>query len=150
MERRTIFPQRGLPALLVAPQLAVTIVFFFWPAAQAIRLSFEQQDPFGLSTVFVGLDNYAALLADASWRASAARTLVFCASVSVLSMALGLVFAVFADQELRGRAIYRMLLIWPYAVAPALAAVLWILLLHPQIGLLGRGLDHVLAWFGAR
>jgi sn-glycerol 3-phosphate transport system permease protein len=150
MERRTIFPGRLLPVALVAPQLLLTAVFFLWPAAQAGWLSLTREDPFGLSAEFVGLANYTALFADPLYRASVTRTVFFCFAVSALSMLVALVLAVFADQEIRGRDIYRTLLIWPYAVAPALAAVLWLLLVHPQIGLLGRPLDHLLAQFGGR
>ena len=142
MDRRTIFPGRLLPLLLVAPQLALTAVFFLWPAGQAIWFSAQRQDAFGIRTEFVGVDNFTDLFADPLYVQSMARTLFFCAAVAVLSMAAALFLAVFADREIRGRAIYRTLLIWPYAVAPAIAAVLWILLLHPQIGLLGRLLNR--------
>lgn len=142
MDRRTIFPGRLLPLLLVAPQLALTAVFFLWPAGQAIWFSTQRQDAFGIRTEFVGLDNFTDLFADPLYLQSMGRTLFFCVAVAVLSMAAALFLAVFADREIRGRAIYRTLLIWPYAVAPAIAAVLWILLLHPQIGLLGRLLNR--------
>ncbi len=142
MDRRTIFPGRLLPMLLVAPQLALTAVFFLWPAGQAIWFSTQRQDAFGIRTEFVGLENFTELFADPLYVQSMGRTLFFCAAVAVLSMAAALFHAVFADREIRGRAVYRTLLIWPYAVAPAIAAVLWILLLHPQIGLLGRLLNR--------
>ncbi|MDT7950565.1 MAG: sn-glycerol-3-phosphate ABC transporter permease UgpA [Acetobacteraceae bacterium] len=138
MDRRTIFPGQLLPLLLVAPQLALTAVFFLWPAGQAIWFSTQRQDAFGLRAVFVGIDNFTDLFADSLYVQSMGRTLFFCIAVAALSMGVALFLAVFADREIRGRAIYRTLLIWPYAVAPAVAAVLWILLLHPQIGLLGR------------
>lgn len=138
MDRRTIFPGTLLPLLLVAPQLALTAVFFLWPAGQAIWFSTQRQDAFGIRTEFVGLENFTELFADPLYVQSMGRTLFFCTAVAVLSMGAALFLAVFADREIRGRAIYRTLLIWPYAVAPAIAAVLWILLLHPQIGLLGR------------
>ncbi len=147
MERRTIFGGWLLPALLVLPQLLLTIFVFLWPAAQAIWSSTQRQDPFGLRSLFVGAENFSALFEDALYRESAMRTVVFCAAVAALSMATALVLAVFADRDLRGRGIYRTLLIWPYAVAPAVAAVLWILVLHPNIGLLGRWLNrHGIAW----
>ncbi len=142
MDRRTIFPGRVLPLLLVAPQLALTAVFFLWPAGQAIWFSTQRQDAFGIRTVFVGLENFSDLFADSLYVQSMGRTLFFCLAVAALSMAVALFLAVFADREIRGRAIYRTLLIWPYAVAPAVAAVLWILLLHPQIGLFGRMLNR--------
>ena len=142
MERRTIFPGTLLPLLLVAPQLALTAVFFLWPAGQAIWFSTQRQDAFGIRTEFVGLENFTELFADPLYVQSMGRTLFFCAAVAALSMVAALFLAVFADREIRGRAVYRTLLIWPYAVAPAIAAVLWILLLHPQIGLLGRLLNR--------
>lgn len=141
MDRRTIFPHRVLPALLVAPQLLLTLLFFLWPAAQAIWSSTIIEDPFGERSVFVGLDNFTALFADPLYRQSVLRTVTFCVAVSALSMAAALVLALFAERAIRGRAVYRTLLIWPYAVAPAIAAVLWLFLLSPRIGLLGRWLN---------
>ena len=147
MERRTIFPGWVLPLLLVMPQLALTAVFFLWPAGQAIWFSAQRQDAFGLRTEYVGLENFVALFEDPLYRDSIVRTIGFCAAVAVLAMAVALLLAVFADREIKGRALYRTLLIWPYAIAPAVAAVLWILVLHPQIGLLGRWLNnHGLDW----
>jgi sn-glycerol 3-phosphate transport system permease protein len=147
MERRTIFTHRLLPMLLVAPQFLLTIFFFLWPAGQAIWSSMTRQDPFGLHSQFVGLDNFTDLFEDPLYRDSIVRTILFMAAVSLLSMAVALLLAVFADREIRGRAIYRTLLIWPYAIAPAMAAVLWLLLLQPQIGLLGVWLNrHGIAW----
>lgn len=147
MDRRTIFPGRLLPVALVAPQLLLTAVFFLWPAGQAIHTSLLRQDAFGLRTEFVGLENFADLFSDPLYVDSIGRTAFFCAAVAVLAMTVALLLAVFADREIRGRNIYRTLLVWPYAVAPAVAAVLWILVLHPQIGLLGRWLNrHGLGW----
>ena len=147
MDRRTFFPGRGLPLLLVAPQLALTAVFFLWPAGEAIWFSLQRQDAFGLRAEFVGLENYADLFSDPLYRDSIGRTMLFCAAVAGLAMLVALGLAVFADREIRGRALYRSLLIWPYAVAPAVAAVLWILVLHPQIGVVGHWLnEHGLTW----
>jgi sn-glycerol 3-phosphate transport system permease protein len=147
MERRTIFEHRLLPMLLVAPQLLLTLFFFVWPAVQAVLSSTQTLDPFGQSAQFVGLDNFSELFADELYRDTILRTVLFCAAVAALSMGVALLLAVFADRELRGRGIYRTLLIWPYAVAPAVAAILWILLLHPQIGLVGRWLNaHGIDW----
>ncbi len=147
MERRTLFPGRVLPALLVLPQLLLTFVFFLWPAGQAIWSSMMREDAFGTSTQFVGLENFADLFADPLYTATIQRTLMFCVCVAVISMGLVLVLAVFADKEIRGRAFYRTMLIWPYAVAPAMAAVLWALMLHPQIDLIGAWLNsHGVAW----
>lgn len=147
MERRTLFPGQVLPALLVLPQLLLTFVFFLWPAGQAIWSSMMREDAFGTSTQFVGLENFADLFADPLYTATIQRTLVFCVCVAIISMGLALMLAVFADKEIRGRAFYRTMLIWPYAVAPAMAAVLWVLMLHPQIGLIGAWLNrHGVAW----
>jgi sn-glycerol 3-phosphate transport system permease protein len=147
LDRRTIFPGRLLPLLLVAPQLALTAVFFLWPAGEAIWYSTQRQDAFGLRSEFVGLENFSDLFSDPLYRDTIARTIFFCAAVAALAMCIALLLAVFADREIRGRGVYRTMLIWPYAVAPAVAAVLWILVLHPQVGLVGRWLNqHGVAW----
>jgi sn-glycerol 3-phosphate transport system permease protein len=147
MERRTLFPGWRLPVLMVLPQLLLTLVFFLWPAGEAIWSSLTQSDPFGNGARFVGLANFTDLFTDPLYSATILRTVVFCACVAGLSMLTALLLASFADREIRGRAIYRTMLIWPYAVAPAVAGVLWILLLHPQIGLLGRWLNaHGIHW----
>jgi len=147
MERRTTFDGWLLPALLVLPQLLLTFFFFLWPAAEALWSSLTTTDPFGQGSVFVGLDNFAELFSDPLYVQTILRTVVFCAVVSALAMSVTLLLAVFADREIKGRAIYRTLLIWPYAVAPAMAAVLWLFLLHPQFGLVGRWLNsHGIDW----
>src|SRR5216684_4282332 len=138
MQRRVVFDGKVLPYLLLAPQLLITIVFFFWPAGQAVYYSFLLQDAFGLRQNFVWFDNYRVLLADPLYRGAAARTLVFTLAVTVLSMAPALLLAVMADKRIRGAAAYKTLLIWPYAVAPAVAAVLWLFIFHPSIGVLGQ------------
>jgi sn-glycerol 3-phosphate transport system permease protein len=147
VERRTIFDGRFLPVALVLPQVLLTAVFFLWPAGQAILSSLNRQDPFGLGSTFVGVENFADLLADPLYLDSIVRTLIFCIAVSVLSMATALLLAVFANHEIGGRSVYRALLIWPYAIAPAVSAVLWLFILNPQVGLLGRWLTtHGVAW----
>jgi sn-glycerol 3-phosphate transport system permease protein len=140
LERRTIFPGVALPVLLVAPQLLLTAVFFLWPAAKALQEAVTATDPFGTSTIFVGFDNFAALFGDSQYREAIWRTVVFCLAVSLIAMAAGILFATFADRQLRGVTWYRSLLIWPYAIAPALAAVVWVFMMDPQIGLFGRHL----------
>lgn len=132
-----------LPAVFVLPQLLLTIFFFLWPAGQAIYGSLTRQDAFGIKTQFVGMANFADLFGDPLYVESLWRTLLFCGCVTVLSMSVALLLAVFADREIAGRGWYRTLLIWPYAVAPAVAAVLWILLLHPGIGMVSHGLKAV-------
>ena len=143
MERRTIFGGWALPAAFVLPQLLLTIFFFIWPAGQAIYGSLTRQDAFGLRTQFIGMENFVDLFTDPLYVESVWRTLWFCAAVTIISMSMALLLAVFADREIAGRGIYRTLLIWPYAVAPAVAAVLWILLLHPQIGMVSHGLKAI-------
>jgi sn-glycerol 3-phosphate transport system permease protein len=147
MDRRTIFNGWALPFALVLPQLLVTGFFFYWPAGEAIWDSMTTQDPFGQGSVFVGLDNFTDLFSDPLYLAAIVRTVVFCLAVSVLAMGTALLLAVFADREIRGRAIYRTLLIWPYAIAPAVSAVLWLFILNPEVGLLGRWLNaHNMPW----
>jgi sn-glycerol 3-phosphate transport system permease protein len=143
MERRTIFPGWLLPVALVLPQLALTVVFFLWPAGQAIWSSTTRADPFGIHTQFVGLENFSDLFADPLYVDTIGRSILFCACVAALAMSSAMLLAVAADREIRCRGLYRILLIWPYAIAPAVAAVLWILLLHPQIGLVGRWLNRI-------
>jgi sn-glycerol 3-phosphate transport system permease protein len=140
MERRVIFSGWLFPAALLLPQLTVTLVFFFWPAAQAIRQSVERQDAFGLSTVFVGFDNFLALFADPDYLASFATTALFSAAVALLALAPGLLLAVMADRVVRGAAIYKTVLLLPYAIAPAIAGVLWMFLFNPSIGVLAAAL----------
>jgi len=140
MERRTLFPGKILPLMLVAPQLALTIVFFLWPALLALKEAVTASDPFGTSTLFVGLANFSALFTDPQYWAAVGRTAFFCAAVTFAAMFLGLLLANFADRNLRGIKWYRTLLIWPYAMAPALSAVVFLFLADPQIGLIGRHL----------
>jgi sn-glycerol 3-phosphate transport system permease protein len=139
--RKVVFRGVALPWALLAPQLAVTLVFFFWPAGQAIWFSFLRQDAFGIRTQFVGLENFADLFADPLYLTVVWNTVVFSVSVAALSLAVALLLAVLADRQIRGAGAYRTLLIWPYAIAPAVAAVLWIFLFHPSIGLFGRMLN---------
>ncbi|MFZ1059478.1 MAG: sn-glycerol-3-phosphate ABC transporter permease UgpA [Candidatus Rokuibacteriota bacterium] len=143
MRRRVIFDNKLLPYLLLAPQIAITLVFFFWPAGQAIYQSFLLQDAFGLRQTFVGFENFRVVLADPLYIDSAGRTLVFSTSVTALSMISALLLAVMADRHIRGATAYKTLLVWPYAVAPAVAAVLWLFIFHPSIGLLGQALRRM-------
>lgn len=151
MDKRVTFNHRYLPYLLLLPQVAVTVVFFFWPAAQALKQSFQLPDPFGLSTEWVGLENFAYLFADPFYLASFQTTAVFSILVTALSLGVALVLAVAADQVIKGSGLYRTLLIWPYAVAPAIAGVMWLFMFQPSIGvfswylkLLGYEWNHVL------
>ncbi|MGH6760553.1 MAG: sn-glycerol-3-phosphate ABC transporter permease UgpA [Phyllobacterium sp.] len=134
MSTRVTFPNKFLPYLLLAPQLAITIVFFFWPASQAIYQSVLREDPFGLSTQFVGLANFRRVLSDPSYISSLQTTVIFSALTTIIAMVVALLLAVMADKVIRGRGIYRTLMIWPYAVAPAIAGMLWLFLFNPAMG----------------
>ena len=136
MEKRVVFQNRWLPYLLVAPQLAITLIFFFLPAGQAIYQSVLMQDPFGLSTEFVGLQNFETLLSDPNYVSSFKITMVFSALVAFLGLAISLLLAVCADRVLRGASAYKTFLIVPYAVAPAVAGVLWMFIFNPTLGVL--------------
>ncbi len=140
MQRRAIFGNKVLPYLLLAPQLAVTIIFFFWPAGQALYFSVMRQDPFGLRTTFVWFENFTTVLGDPFYLGSLRVTLLFSGAVILIAMGSGLLLAVTADKQIRGAGVYKMLLMWPYAVAPAVAASLWLFIFHPSIGILGRQL----------
>jgi len=143
MQKQSVFTSRWLPWLLIAPQMIVVLVFFYWPAAQAVRQSFLLQDAFGLSTIFVWFENYKELLADPDYFASVVRTFVFAAALAFSSLSLALLLAVMADKPLRGVGVYRTLLIWPYAVAPPVVGVLWIFMLNPSLGILAHGLRAI-------
>jgi len=140
MQRKAIFNNKLLPYLLLAPQLAITIVFFFWPAGQAVLYSFIRQDAFGISSQFVWFENFTDLFADPLYHQVIVNTIIFSASVTFLAMAFALGLALLADRHIRGKDVYRTLLVWPYAVAPAVGAILFIFLFHSDIGLIGRAL----------
>ncbi|MET4292885.1 sn-glycerol 3-phosphate transport system permease protein [Bradyrhizobium sp. LB8.2] len=138
MQKQAIFQSRLLPYALVAPQLAIVLIFFYWPAAQAVIQSFLLQDAFGLSTSFVWFDNYLDLFSDAAYFEAIVRTFFFSFAIAVSSLSVALLLAVMADKPMRGGSLYRTLLIWPYAVAPPVVGVLWIFMLHPSLGVLSR------------
>ena len=137
MEKRTVFRSSWLPYVLVAPQLAVTLLFFLWPAAQALYQSVFVEDAFGTTVEFVGLANFRALLADPHYAQSFLTTALFAVSVAALSLGSALLLAVLANRVVRGAATYKTLIIWPYAVAPVVAGVLWLFLFDPSVGTLG-------------
>jgi sn-glycerol 3-phosphate transport system permease protein len=134
--KRTTFPSRWLPYALLAPQIAITLVFFIWPAYQALIQSVQRQDAFGFSTVFVGLENFRRLLADPNYLNALQVTLVFSVAVTAVSMGLALLLAVMVNRMLRSRSTYTTLMVWPYAVAPAIAGILWWFIFSPNIGIL--------------
>jgi sn-glycerol 3-phosphate transport system permease protein len=129
-----VFPNKILPYLLLAPQIVLTIVFFFWPASQALYQSVLREDPFGLKSGFVGLANFQAVLSNPNYLHSLQVTAVFSLATALLSMAFALLLATAADRVVRGKSIYRTLLIWPYAVAPAVAGMLWLFMFNPAMG----------------
>ncbi|MGO7731322.1 MULTISPECIES: sn-glycerol-3-phosphate ABC transporter permease UgpA [Rhizobium] len=133
--KRTVFPNKLLPYLLIAPQIFVTVVFFLWPAATAFWQSFLRQDAFGFKTNFVWFENYRRLFADPIYINAFGHTLVFAILVTVLSTAIALLLAAAAMRVLRISRIYSTLLIWPYAVAPAIAGILWWFMFNPSIGI---------------
>ena len=151
MEKRVVYQSRWLPWLLIAPQMAVVLVFFFWPAGQALYQSVLQEDAFGSSTEFVGLQNFRQLFGDPSYLASFKTTAVFSLLVAVLGLSVSLLLAVMANRVVRGALVYKTLLIWPYAVAPVVAGVLWLFMFASPMGvvahllrLLGIDWNHLL------
>ncbi|ATJ86285.1 sn-glycerol-3-phosphate ABC transporter permease UgpA [Ralstonia solanacearum] len=135
MDKRVVFRSRWLPYVLVAPQIAVTLVFFFWPAGQALYQSLLRQDAFGMNLDFVELENFADLFADPNYLGSFKTTAVFAIGVTFVGLSTSLALAYFADRALRGATFYKTLLIWPYAIAPAVAGVLWSFLFNPSLGI---------------
>ena len=140
MEKRAVFKSRWLPYALLLPQLAVTLIFFFWPAAQAVYWSTLVQDAFGVSQEFVWFDNFIELFRDPLYLASFKVTAIFSVLVAGLGLSISLLLAVMADRVVRGATGYKTLLIWPYAVAPALAGILWMFLFNPTLGIVAHGL----------
>jgi sn-glycerol 3-phosphate transport system permease protein len=154
--KRTLFRSKTLPYLLILPQMAVTIIFFLWPAAQAVRQSFLREDAFGFKTTFVWFDNYTQLFSDPTYENSLRVTVVFAIGVAVLSLVSALVLALAVDRTIRSSQVYTTLLVWPYAVAPAVAGILWWFMFNPTIGILPYLLsfvdyhwDHSLSGFDA-
>ena len=144
MEKRVVFRSAWLPYVLLAPQLAITVVFFFWPAGQAVWYSFQLQDAFGLHSEFVWFDNFTSLFRDPHYLGSFKTTAVFSVAVAGLGIAISLLLATMADRVVRGALVYKTVLIWPYAVAAAVAGVLWAFLFAPSIGIV----TYVLKGFG--
>jgi sn-glycerol 3-phosphate transport system permease protein len=144
--KRTVFRNRWLPYALVAPQLAVTLAFFFWPALDSLRLSLYRASPFGDRLIFIGLGNFQRLLADPAYFRSVATSFVFSALVTFVGLAVALLLASLANARIRGLAIYRTLLLWPYGIAPAVAGVIWMFVFHPSFGVLPYLLSFVTAY----
>jgi len=151
MEKRVVFQNRWLPYLLVAPQIVITLVFFIWPASQALKQSVLIEDAFGLSTEFVWFDNFIELFSDPHYLGSLKTTAIFSAATALLALSTALLFAVMADRVIKGATVYKAALLWPYAVAPAVAGVLWLFMFSPTNGILaltlkslGYNWNHVL------
>lgn len=142
--KRTVFQNRWLPWLLLAPQLSITLIFFVWPALLAVWQSFLRQDAFGLNTRFVGLENYTRLLHSPEYLHSFRVTLVFTLLVTVVTMGFALIMAVAVSRLIRAGRSYTTLLVWPYAIAPAVAGILWWFIFNPSIGIL----PYILAQVG--
>ncbi len=147
MEKRVLFNSPWLPWVLIAPQMAIVLVFFFWPAGQAVYQSVLQQDAFGTSTVFTGFENFQRLIDDPTYLASFKTTGVFSILVAVCGLTIALLLAVMANRVVRGATVYKTLLIWPYAVAPVVAGVLWLLMFASPYGIVAYALRAVgLEW----
>lgn len=145
IKKRSYFKSRRLPYLLILPQILVTATFFYWPAIQGIAASFQLSDPFGLYTKFVWFDNFIALFVDPLYLQSVLTTLFFSGSVAVVSICFGLFLATMANRVLKATTLTRTLLIWPYAIAPAISGILWLFLLHPSYGVVAIFIEK---WFG--
>ena len=147
MDKRVFFPSKTVPLLLLLPQLVISLVFFYWPAVQAVVMSFQMEDAFGTTSEFVGFENYTAVFTDPFYYRAMGVTAVFSTAVAFLSLSLSLLLAVMADRDIKGAGLYRTLLIWPYAVAPAIAGVLWYFMFQPSLGLFARMLrDWGIDW----
>jgi len=143
MEKRAHFSGWTLPLLLIIPQMAITVIFFYLPASQAIWQSFLREDAFGLASEFVGFENYVSVLEQPEYYRALVTTVIFSSLVAFFSMSVALLLASQADKNIRGGHAFKTLLIWPYAVAPAIAGVLWIFMFHPTLGTLARPIRAV-------
>ncbi len=143
VEKRVLFRSTWLPWVLIAPQMAVVLMFFFWPAGNALYQSFLSQDAFGTTSEFVGLENFKALFADSTYLESFKTTAIFSILVATSGLCIALLLAVMADRVLKGGAIYKTLLIWPYAVAPVVAGVLWVFMFVSPMGVIAYALRSV-------
>jgi sn-glycerol 3-phosphate transport system permease protein len=145
MIKRSFFKSKYLPYLLILPQMVVTLTFFYWPAIQGLLQSFLLSDPFGQKSTFVWFYNYIELFTDPLYLKSILTTFVFSLAVAFVSLSMGLFIASMANRALQAKALIRTLLIWPYAVAPAISGVLWLFLLHPSYGIVALGIKK---WIG--
>jgi sn-glycerol 3-phosphate transport system permease protein len=144
--KRTVFRNRWLPYVLLAPQFAIILVFFYWPAVDSLRLSLYRASPFGDRLIFVGLGNFQRLFRDDAYLRSAITSVFFSFCVTFAGLAVSLVLAALANAKIRGLTIYRSLLLWPYGIAPAVAGVMWLFIFHPSYGVLPYLLSFVTAY----
>jgi sn-glycerol 3-phosphate transport system permease protein len=144
MLKRAHYKKSYLPYLLVFPQIAVTIIFFFWPAAKALFGAFLLSDPFGQKSSFVWLDNFKVLFSTPEYFDSLKVTIIFSAMTAIIALSAGLFLAVLANRLLKFKTTVQTMLIWPYAVAPAMAGMLWLFLFHPSYGMIGYFLNEVM------
>ena len=144
--KRAVFKNRGLPYLLVLPQIAVTLVFFFWPAVESLRLSVFKTSPFGDKAFFVGLENFQKLLTSSEYYQSIVNTFVFAFGVTAIALGAGLLVAALATQKIRGLAAYRTAVLWPYGIAPPIAGIIFLFIFHPSYGVLPYWLSFVTAY----
>ena len=145
IKKRSYFKSKSLPYLLILPQILITLTFFYWPAVQGLVSAFQLSDPFGFRTQFVWFDNFISLFTDPLYLKSIITTLLFSGLVATVSIVGGLFLATMANRALRFTSLTRTLLIWPYAIAPAISGILWLFLLHPSYGVVAIALEK---WFG--
>jgi len=145
MIKRSYFTSKFLPYFLILPQILVTVTFFYWPALQGLAQSVMRSDPFGQRNTFIWLENFIALVKDPLYLKSIGTTLVFSICVAAVSISMGLFIATMANRALKAKALIRTMLIWPYAVAPAISGILWLFLLHPSYGVVAIAIKR---WFG--
>ncbi|MBF0278090.1 MAG: sn-glycerol-3-phosphate ABC transporter permease UgpA [SAR324 cluster bacterium] len=143
MQKRVTFRNLWLPYLLLAPQVTITLIFFIWPASQALYQSVLMEDAFGLKSEFVWLENFEAIFTDSNYLASMKTTAIFTVSTTLLSLSTSLFFAVKADRVIRGASVYKAIMLWPYAIAPAIAGVLWLFMFNPGNGIIMLALEHL-------
>ena len=144
--KRSVFKNRGLPYLLVLPQVAVTLVFFFWPAFESLRLSFFRSSAFGDKVVFIGLENFQKLLVSSDYYQSVVNSFIFAFGVTALGVGAGLFVAALATQRVRGLVAYRTAVLWPYGIAPPIAGIIFLFIFHPSYGVLPYWLSFVTAY----
>lgn len=144
--KRTVFRNRGLPYLLVLPQIAVTLVFFVWPAFESLRLSFFRTSAFGDRVIWAGLDNFSALLSSPDYYQSIVNSFVFAFGVTALGVGGGLFVAALATQRIRGLAAYRTAVLWPYGIAAPIAGIIFLFMFHPSYGVLPYWLSFVTSY----